>query len=84
MGFLFAIYIFGWLAALGGSAEGWLIVIVGTFILMAKSDTEHKVNHYDMSKVSTGKMAMDAGKSPSEIKRNLVAGKYDKDSEWRI
>lgn len=37
-----------------------------------------------MSKVSTGKMAMDSDKSVSEIKRNLINGKYDKDEQWRF
>lgn len=52
--------------------------------LIGKAKLNHKVNNYDMSKVSIGKMAMDAGKSPTEIQRNMVAGKYDKDNEWKI
>lgn len=31
-----------------------------------------------------GKMVMDTGKSPTEIQRNMVAGKYDKDDKWKI
>lgn len=63
------------------------LIVVGFFIaiyLISKANLERKVDNYDMSKVSTGKMAMDAGKSHTEIKRNMVAGKYDKDDEWKI
>ncbi len=67
----------GYFPALGG------IIVFGGFLLLQYS-LENKVDNYDMKKVSTGKMAMDAGKSKSEIKRNLVNGKYDKDSNWKI
>ncbi len=52
--------------------------------LISKARLERKVDKYDMSKVFAGKMAMDAGKSYTEIKRNLVAGRYDKDDQWKI
>lgn len=63
------------------------LIVIGIFViiyLISKVNLEHKVDNYDMSKVSNGKMAMDAGKSYTEIKRNLVAGKYDKDDKWKI
>lgn len=63
------------------------LIILGIFIviyLISKANLNHKVNNYDISKVSTGKMAMDAGKSYTEIQRNMVAGKYDKDDKWKI
>ena len=52
--------------------------------LIDKVRLEMKVDNYDISKVSLGKMSMDTGKSYTEIKRNMVAGKYDKDDKWRI
>ncbi len=64
------------------------LIGLGILILIyvvCKNIFENKLNNYNMSKISHGKMAMDAGKkSPSEIRRNLVAGKYDKDDEWKI
>lgn len=78
MGFLVVVYIFAWLALLGGSIEALSLIIPMTIGFVWYLNRESKVNNYDMSKVSTGKMAMDVGKSPDEIKNNLVAGKYDK------
>lgn len=78
MGFLVVVYIFAWLALLGGSIEALGLIIPMTVCFVWYLNRESKVNNYDMSKVSTGKMAMDVGKSPDEIKNNLVAGKYDK------
>lgn len=78
MGFLVVIYIFAWLALLGGSIKALALIVPMTIGFVLYLSRESKVNNYDMSKVSTGKMAMDAGKSPDVIKDNLVAGKYDK------
>lgn len=63
------------------------LITLGIFIviyLIGKANLNHKVDNYDISKVSIGKMAMDAGKSHTEIQRNMVAGKYDKDDKWKI
>lgn len=63
------------------------LITLGIFVaiyLISKASLNNKVNNYDMTKVSIGKMSMDAGKSPTEIQRNMVAGKYDKDNEWKI
>lgn len=63
------------------------LITLGIFIviyLIGKANLNHKVDNYDMSKVSMGKMAMDAGKSHTEIRKNLVAGKYNKDDKWKI
>lgn len=78
MGFLVVIYIFAWLALLGGSIEALALIIPMTIGFVCYLNRESKVDNYDMSKVSTAKMAMDAGKSPDVIKNNLVAGNYDK------
>lgn len=78
MGFLVVVYIFAWLALLGGSIEALSLIIPMTIGFVWYLNRESKVNNYDMSKVSTAKMAMDAGKSFDVIKNNLVAGKYDK------
>lgn len=78
MGFLVVIYIFAWLALLGGSIEALGLIVPMTIGFVCYLNRESKVNNYDMSKVSTAKMAMDAGKSSDVIKNNLVAGKYDK------
>lgn len=67
-----------WLALLGGSIEALALIIPMTIGFVCYLNRESKVNNYDMSKVSTAKMAMDAGKSSDVIKNNLVAGKYDK------
>ena len=63
------------------------LIVIGIFVavyFIVKARLESKVNHYDMSKVSIGKLAMDSDKSQNEIKRNLVNGKYDKDGAWRF
>lgn len=65
-------------------AELIIIVFLVAVYLMNKTNLNRKVDNYDMSKVSMGKMAMDADKSPKEIQKNLVAGKYDKDDKWKI
>lgn len=78
MGFLVVIYIFAWLALLGGSIEALTLIIPMTIGFVYYLNRESKVDNYDMSKVSTAKMAMDTGKSSDVIKNNLVAGKYDK------
>lgn len=59
-----------------------IIALVGWWIY--KANLNSKVDNYDMSKVSIGKMSMDAGKSKSEIRRKLVNGEYDKDEHWKI
>ena len=63
------------------------LIVIGIFVavyFIVKARLESKVNHYDMSKVSIGKLAMDSDKSKAEIQRNLVGGKYDKDGAWRF
>lgn len=65
-------------------AELIIIVFLVAVYLMNKANLNRKVDNYDISKVSMGKMAMDAGKSPKEIQKNMVAGKYDKDDKWKI
>lgn len=63
------------------------LITLGIFIviyLIGKANLNHKVDNYDMSKVSIGKMSVDAGKSHTEIRKNLVAGKYNKDDKWKI
>lgn len=65
-------------------AEFIVLVFFLAIYLISKANLNHKVDNYDMSKVSIGKMAMDAGKSKTEIQRNMVAGKYDKDSNHVI
>lgn len=46
---------------------------------ISKASLEHRVDNYPISKVDSSKMAADAGKSYTEIRRNMVNGKYDKD-----
>lgn len=63
------------------------LITLGIFIviyLIGKANLNNKVNNYDMTKVSIGKMSMDAGKSKTEIQKNMVAGKYNKDSNHVI
>lgn len=60
------------------------IIIIAIIYGIIKANENAKFNAYDMNKVSTGKMAQDFGKSPSEIRRNIVAGKYDKDEHWKL
>ena len=63
-----------------------LIILIIFLVIwgISRANTNAKLDNYDMSKVSIGKMSMDSGKSKSEIRRNLVAGKYDKDDKWKI
>ncbi len=81
---LVIIYIWGWLMALGGSAEGWAIVILGTIGWIGFACFDHAFNNYDSSNISIGKLSQDAGKSKYEIRKNMMAGKYDKDSNHVI
>ena len=60
------------------------LVIIWIGYLIYKACINSKVDDYDMSKVSSGKMTMDVGKSKLEIQRNLINGKYDKDDNWKI
>ena len=59
-----------------------LIILAGWGIY--KACLNAKVDNYDMSNVSIGKMSMDTGKSQTEIRRKLVNGEYDKDEHWKI
>ncbi len=61
-----------------------LIITIALIYIGRKIYIEAKVNSYDLDKVSIGKMAMDAGKSPSQIKSKMASGGYDKDSKWKI
>ncbi|MDD4689628.1 MAG: hypothetical protein PHE51_07795 [Eubacteriales bacterium] len=60
------------------------IVIVIIYFAVSRGSVNQKLENYDMSKVSIGKMACDTGKSHHEIRKNLVNGKYDKDANWKI
>lgn len=84
MAILVIIYIWGWLMALGGCAEGWAIVILGTIWLIGIASFNSSFNNYDKSNVSIGKMAQDSNKSVYEVKRNMMAGKYNKDNNHVI
>lgn len=61
-----------------------VVGIIVIIVLISKADLHHKVDNYPIDKVSIAKMSMDAGKSPEYIQRQMVAGKYDKDDEWKI
>lgn len=62
-----------------------IILLIGLVIWgIYKAILNAKVDNYDMSNVSIGKMSMDAGKSQTEIRRKLVNGEYDKDEHWKI
>lgn len=65
-------------------AEIIVLLIILAIWGISKAVTNAKLDNYDMSKVSIGKMAMDSDKSYAEKRRNLVAGKYDKDEHWKI
>ncbi len=60
------------------------IIVFGGIALWQKAKINSKFEHYDPSNVSIGKMAQDAGKSKYEIKKNMMAGKYDKDDNHVI
>lgn len=73
------------LKGMGGNMVDFILLIVVLVVWgISRSNTNRKLDNYDMSKVSIGKMSMDSGKSKAEIRRNLVAGKYDKDDKWKI
>lgn len=59
------------------------IVILIIIFAIGKIISKCKVDNYDISKLSIGKMAMDAGKSPSYIRQKMISGGYDKDSHWK-
>ena len=54
------------------------LIVLGVMYGISKASLEHKVDNYPISRVDTSKMARDAGKSYTEIKRKMVNGKYDK------
>lgn len=60
------------------------LVIIFIIYQISKANVNRRLNSYDMRNVSIGKMSMDSGKSKSEIRKNLVNGKYDKDDKWKI
>lgn len=57
------------------------LIIFAIIFGIIKLVQHNKLENYDVTKVSTGKMAQDVAKglSTSEIRRNYVNGKYDKD-----
>lgn len=57
-----------------------IIVIIAIFVI-PNIVTNHKLDHYDMSKVDDAKLNMDVinGVSVSERRRRCVNGYYDKD-----
>lgn len=63
-----------------------LIILAIIYIIykLSKANVNRRIDNYNMRNVSIGKMSMDSGKSKSEIKKNLVNGKYDKDDKWKI
>ena len=54
------------------------LVICAIIWGVSQSIFDHRVDNYDISKVDSSKMAADAGKSYTEIQRNMINGKYDK------
>ena len=60
-----------------------ILVFVGIG-LYQKIKVNSQFEHFDMSNVSIGKMAQDSNKSVYEVKKNMMAGKYDKDSNHVI
>ena len=56
-----------------------LVIIIGViYYAVTRGSVNAKFDNYDMSKVSSARMAQDAGKSYYEIRKNTVEGKYDK------
>lgn len=61
-----------------------ILVFVGIG-LYQKIKVNSQFEHFDMSNVSIGKMAQDAGKcSKYQARKNMMAGKYNKDSNHVI
>lgn len=60
-----------------------ILVFVGIG-LYQKIKVNSQFEHFDMSNVSIGKMAHDSNKSAYEVKKNMMAGKYNKDSNHVI
>lgn len=60
------------------------IIIAAVVLKIKKESVNVKMDNYDMSKVSIGKMAVDKETNPAKIRQNLVNGKYNKDENWRI
>lgn len=61
-----------------------VVIVLVFFTFYSIINAHNRLEHYDMNKVSMGKMSQDIGKSQSEIRRNLINGKYDKDDKFRI
>lgn len=43
-----------------------------------------KFDSYSTKNVSIGKLALDTKSSPRQVRRNMMAGKYDKDEHFKI
>ena len=57
--------------------------IIIALIEIPRMITNHKLEHYDMSKVDNSKLSWDAahGVSVDELRRRCVNGYYDKDKK---
>ena len=61
------------------------IIVFGGIALWQKSKVNSQFEHFDSSNISIGKMAQDVGKcSKFQTRKNMIAGKYDKDSNHVI
>lgn len=81
MNFFVVCYVFLWLMLLGGCIEALGAIIPMTIGLVMLIRRGFEVENYDMTKVSSDKMSVDAAKGiPTwQIKENMIDGKYDKD-----
>lgn len=82
--FSFNIFCYKWRLII---MELFLAIIIGViYFACTRGSVNAKLDNYDMTKVSAGKMAADKAKGLStyEIRKNTVAGKYDKDANWKI
>ncbi len=61
------------------------IIVFGGIYLAAKHSVNSRFEHFDSSNVSIGKMSEDAGKcSAYQVRKNMMAGKYNKDRNHAI
>lgn len=64
------------------------LIIFGIIYAILKSRLEYRVDNYPINRINTSKMLSDKvcnNLSASEVKRNMVAGKYDyKEGEFDL
>lgn len=55
-----------------------ILIIIAIIFIIKKAVDAYKLDNYDLTRIDDRKMSMEAGKSPNEIRKNMISGKYNK------